>query len=136
MIELMRGKYMDIVSVASQLGKIASVKNIEPNVYEIITGAKINARTPIKMFLLEDSSGTIKFSDKKNTLKYMNQLYELKSPDVKNCISSVVKLYGFSIVSGELFATLRSEDSLRETFFNYIICVGQLANMYAFFDKP
>ena len=126
---------MDIVSIANKLGKIASVKNIGANEYEIVTGAKINARNPIKIYLVEDS-GVIKLSDKKNTLKYMNTLYELKAPDVKNCISAVVKIYGFSIVSGELFATVRSEESVKELMYNYIICVGQLANMYAFFDKP
>ena len=126
---------MDIVSLANKLAKIASVKNTAANEYEIVTGAKINSKTPIKIFLIE-SEGSIKFSDKKSTLKYMNQLYELKAPDVKNCISAVIKLYGFSIVSGELLATLRSESSLKEVFYNYIICVGQLANMYAFFDKP
>ena len=87
------------------------------------------------MYLVEDA-GTLKFSDKKNTLKFMNTLYELKSPDVKNCIAAVVKIYGFSIVSGELFATIRSEESIKETFYNFIICIGQLVNMYAFFDKP
>ena len=127
---------MDIVSIASKLGKIASVKNsVATGEYEIVTGAKINARNPIKMYLVEDA-GTLKFSDKKNTLKFMNTLYELKSPDVKNCIAAVVKIYGFSIVSGELFATIRSEESVKETFYNFIICIGQLVNMYAFFDKP
>ena len=66
----------------------------------------------------------------------MNTLYELKAPDVKNCISAVVKIYGFSIVSGELLATIRSEEGIKELLYNYIICIGQLANMYAFFDKP
>lgn len=126
---------MDIVSIANKLGKIATVKNIGVNEYEIVTGAKINSRNPIKIYLV-DEDGVLKLSDKKNTLKFMNTLYELKSPDVKNCISAVVKIYGFSIVSGELFATIRSEEGIKELLYNYIICVGQLANMYAFFDKP
>lgn len=126
---------MDIVSLASKISKFATIKNTNADEYEIITGAKINSKTPIKMYLINDN-GTYKLSDKKNTLKFMNQLYELKSIDVKNCIASVIKIYGFSIVSGELFATIRSEESLKETFYNFIICIGQLANMYAFFDKP
>ena len=125
---------MEIVSIANKLSKIATVKNTDANEYEIITGAKINSKTPIKIFLVEEN-GIIKFTDKKNTLKFMNQLYELKSLDVKNCISAVIKIYGFSIVSGELFATIRSELSVKEILYNYIICVGQLVNMYAFFDE-
>lgn len=126
---------MDIVSLASKISKLATVKNTNADEYEIITGAKINSKTPLKIYLINDN-GTYKLSDKKTTLKYMNQIYELKSLDVKNCIASVIKIYGFSINSGELLATIRSEESLKETFYNFIICVGQLANMYAFFDKP
>ena len=125
---------MDIVKIANKLNKIATVKNLDKNEYEIITGAKIDDKNPIKMFLIE-KDGQIKFSDKKSTLKFMNELYELKSQDVKNCISAVIKIYGFSIKSGELFANISSEIKLLETFYNYIICIGQLANMYAFFDK-
>lgn len=126
---------MDIVDFANKLGKIATVKNTAKNEYEIITGAKINSKNPIKIYLVEGGNA-VKLSDKKATLKFMNQIYELKSIDVKNCIASVLKIYGFSVVSGELFATIRSEASMKETFYNFIICIGQLANMYAFFDKP
>lgn len=126
---------MDIVNLASKLNKIATVKNVDKDTYEIITGAKINAKNPIKIYLVLDGD-SVKFSDKKSTLKYMNQLYELKSPDVKNCIAAVLKIYGFTIISGEMFANIRSEESLKETLYNFIICIGQLANMYAFFDKP
>ena len=126
---------MDIISVANKLNKITNVKNIDKNTYEIITGAKINSKTSIKMYLIEEPDG-IKISDKKNTLKYMNNLYELKAPDVKSCIMSVLRIYGFSISSGELIATIKDESNLLEVFYNYIICVGQLVNMYAFFDQP
>lgn len=125
---------MDIVNIAAKLENIATVKNIGKNEYEIVTGAKIDSKTPIIINLIQENN-KIKFSDKKNTLKYMNQVYELKSLDVKNCISAVIKIYGFSIVSGELLAIIPSEAKLKEVFYNYIICIGQLANMYAFFDK-
>lgn len=125
---------MDIVNIAAKLGNMATVKSIGKNEYEIVTGAKIDSKTPIIINLIQEND-KIKFSDKKNTLKYMNQVYELKSLDVKNCISAVIKIYGFSIVSGELLATIPSEAKLKEVFYNYIICIGQLANMYAFFDK-
>lgn len=126
---------MDIVKIANALSKIATVKNVDKDVYEIVTGAKINNKTPIKMYLIVDNN-EVKISDKKLTLKYMNQMYELKSLDVKNCIAAVVKIYGFTIVSGELLATINSEENLKEIFYNFIICIGQLVNMYAFFDKP
>lgn len=126
---------MDIVTVVNELSKVAKIKKVSNNEYEIITEAKINSKTPIKMFLYNTEDGVM-FGDKKHTLKYMNSLYELKSPDVKGCIASVVKIYGFSITAGELLADIVGEKYILETFYNFIICVGQLANMYAFFDKP
>lgn len=126
---------MDIVSVANKLGKITTVKNTDKNEFELVTGAKINSKTPVRIYLKEEN-GSIKLSDNKETLKFMNKIYELKSLDVKNCIASVIKIYGFSIISGELVAILKSEETLKETFYNFIICIGQLANMYAFFDAP
>ena len=125
---------MDISNVVKTLSKIATVKNTKKEEFEIITGAKIDPNNPIKIYLINDNN-VIKFCDKKNTLKYMNNIYELKSLDVKNCIASVLKIYGFSVNSGELFATIKSENSIEETFYNFIICIGQLCNMYAFFDK-
>ena len=35
-------------------------------------------------------------------MKYMNDMYDLKSSDVKMCISNVLKIYAFSINSGIL----------------------------------
>lgn len=126
---------MDIVTIASKLSQVAELKKIDENEYEVITDAKINGKSPIKMYLSIGRNGVM-LGDKKNTLKYMNQMYELKSPDVKGCIAAVIKIYGFTIVSGELVASIKTDKIAVETFYNFIICVGQLANMYAFFDKP
>lgn len=126
---------MDIVEAVEKLSKVAKLKKVEQNEYEIITDAKIDSKTPIKMFLRKTDTGLV-MCDNKHTLKFMNNIYELKSLDVKGCIASVIKIYGFSILSGELIANLTNPKTIMETFYNYIICVGQLANMYAFFDKP
>lgn len=126
---------MDIIATINKLSQVAKIKKIGNDEYEILTEAKIDHKTPVKMYLY-NKNGVLSLGDKKTTLKYMNNYYELKSPDVKGCIASVVKIYGFLIVSGELVANIKSEQSVLETFYNFIICVGQLANMYAFFDKP
>lgn len=126
---------MDIIKISSMLGKVSNIKKISDNEYEIVTGAKINSKTPIKIFL-KNQDGQLILGDNKNTLKYMNNIYELKSNDVKNCIGGVIKLYNFSIVSGELTAPVLSEKNVLETLYNFIICVGQLANMLVFFDQP
>ena len=126
---------MNIENGVSKLKNIAEIQKVSDNEYELITGAKIAPKVAIQMNIVEEN-GVVKFTDKKSTLKYMNNLYELKSVDVKNCIAAVIKVYGFSISSGELVGIVKSEDSLVETFYNFIICIGQLANMYVFFDKP
>lgn len=126
---------MDMSSIVAKLKKIAEVKKIADNEYEIVTGAKITPKDPVQISVVQENN-VIKFTDKKSTLKYMNGLYELKSADVKNCISAVIKIYGFSVASGELVGAIRSEENLFETFYNFVICIGQLANMYVFFDKP
>ena len=126
---------MDIKKLVSILKEVAEVNKINDNEYEVVTQAKITSKNPIKIYLVNDNF-SIKLVDKKNTLKYMNKIYELKSNDVKNCISAVIKLYGFMISSGELVGIVRSEESLLEMLYNFIICVGQLTNMYVFFDKP
>lgn len=125
---------MNIESLAKQLSLVAKVTKLKGDEYEIDTGAKINGKA-VKFYLSSNYS-IISFTDKKSTLKQMNQIYELKSPDVTNCIAAVIKLYGFSILSGQLVASLKSESDLISTYYNYIICMGQLINMHAFFDKP
>lgn len=121
-------------TLIAQLKNSIEIKKINDSQVEILTGAKINNQK-ISVYLKEEA-GTIRLSDNKNTLRYMSNLYELKSPDVKNCIGSVIKIYGFSIASGELIANIKSENAFMETFYNFILCIGQLANMYAFFDNP
>ncbi len=85
---------------------------------------------------LEERSGKVFLTDNKSTLKYMNDLYELSSTDVKMCISNVLKIYGFSISGGTLLAEIPNENTFMDKFFDFIMCIGQLSNMFAFFDKP
>ncbi|MBE7082929.1 MAG: hypothetical protein E7378_04600 [Clostridiales bacterium] len=126
---------MDIKQIVEKLSEIAVVKQNSAKEYEIITAAKINGKTPIRIYLTTNGD-VCNLSDKKNTLKYMNNIYELASTDVKNCISAVVRLYGFAVKAGELVATLKDAAYAAEIFYNFIICVGQLANMLVFFDQP
>ena len=126
---------MDIVSIVEQLSKVAKLKKVSNDEYEIVTDAKIDSKTPIKIFLRKTENGVV-MCEKKNTLKFMNNIYELKSLDVKGCIAAVIRIYGFTIASGELISNDITPKNVLETFYHFIICVGQLANMYAFFDKP
>jgi len=126
---------MDILNYVDLFSTVAKVKKVTADEYEIITEAKINSKTPIKIYLCKENENIV-LKDNKNTLKYMNKIYELNSVDVRDCIASVIKIYKFTIQSGSLVASLNSLNNSLEVFYNFIICCAQLANMYAFFDKP
>ena len=126
---------MNISEISKVLGGVCKVNAISINEYEVITTAVFSNGDPIKMYILEENNRWY-FSDRKETLKYMNEVYDLKAPDVKHCITAVIKIYGFSIVAGCLRAEITDTATLGNKFFDYIMCIGQLTNMYAFFDKP
>ena len=105
------------------------------NVFKIDTGATFINGKEIYLFI-EQKNDKCYLTDNKITMKYMNDMYDLKSSDVKMCISNVLKIYGFSITSGILNVEIPSLDTLPDKVFDMIMCIAQLANMFAFFDKP
>ena len=77
----------------------------------------------------------IVLTDNKTALKFMNELYELKSIDVKKCINDILKLYNFNLSKGEIYSEV-SINNLKARAMELIICISQLVNMYVFFDNP
>ena len=126
---------MNISAINNALDKLCKIKAISMNEYEIETNAVFANGDAIKIYLTQENNRWF-LTDKKETLKYMNEVYDLKAPDVKHCITAVIKIYGFSILAGSLRGELTEEATIAHKFFDYIMCIGQLANMYAFFDKP
>jgi hypothetical protein len=108
---------------------------LTPTTWKVVSDATFLNGNEI-VVLLENRDGNWFFTDGKETLKYMNELYELKSPDVKMCIANILKIYGFSITSGFLTAPIANLSTFMDKYFDMIMCIGQLANMFAFFDKP
>ena len=105
------------------------------NEWQVKTGAKFENGKSIEIYLIKEGKKWY-LTDRKSTLKYMNSVYDLKSNDVKSCIMSVIKIYGFYISGGELCCELENENEVQKQVFDFIMCISQLANMYAFFDKP
>lgn len=108
---------------------------ISPTTWKVASDATFLNGNEIMVFL-ENRNGNWFYTDGKETLKYMNELYELKSADVKMCVSNILKIYGFSITSGYLTAPIPNASVMMDKYFDMIMCIGQLANMFAFFDKP
>ena len=126
---------MNISDFNKAFNGLCRVRAISMNEYEVETYANFANGEPIKVHIVSENNKWY-FTDKKETLKYMNELYDLKAPDVKHCITAVIKIYVFSVVAGCLKAEITDESVIASRFFDYVMCIGQLANMYAFFDKP
>lgn len=108
---------------------------ISANEYEIKTTGTFPTGEELKIYLVKEGDSWF-LTDKKNTLKYMNNVYDLKATDVKSCISAVIKIYGFTITAGNLRAEIIDEVDFSSKILDYIMCIGQLTNMYVFFDQP
>ncbi len=126
---------MTISDINMAIATVFEVSPVTLNEWEIKTKANFQNGESIKIFIVNEKNNWY-LTDNKTTLKYMNNIYDLKAPDVKSCIASVIRIYGFNITAGALKANIEDEVSLQSKIFDYIMCVGQLANMYAFFDKP
>lgn len=74
-------------------------------------------------------------TDNKNTLRYMNTLYQLTAKDVKDCINEVVHHYKFKIDKGEILGPI-TKINAKKRFNEFLICTTTLANMFIFFDQP
>lgn len=126
---------MTISDVNISVSKMFEISPTGLNEWEVKTKAVFQNGEEIKIYLVNEKNSWY-ITDKKNTLKYMNDVYDLKAPDVKSCIAAVIKIYGFSITAGTLKANVIDEVDLQTKIFDYLMCIGQLVNMYAFFDKP
>ncbi len=126
---------MDIAQIENSFKEVTDIRKTAPNEWRIFSDATFTDGKSIEIYVTEIDKKWY-YTDKKQTLKYMNELYELKSPDVQSCMKNVLKIYGFSLKAGAIFAEIPSPSTIKEKYFDMIMCIAQLANMYAFFDEP
>lgn len=107
---------------------------IDKNFAEIKTGLEFKKSIAVRIFLKKVQDKYI-LSDNKNTLRYMNTLYNLSSKDVIQCVNDIVKQYKFRINKGEIFGEI-TQANVKQRFLEMIICAQTLANMFIFFDEP
>lgn len=117
------------------LSKMFQVEKISDKQSRIVSDAKFFDGSPLELILLEEG-GEMVLSDNKSTLKYMNKLYELTAPDVKKCISLIMKAFNFKMRGGEIIASVPTAAKLPETILSLMQCCTQMSNMFIFFDKP
>lgn len=126
---------MKIEQLLEKANSAITITQKAPMLWQIESEATFLNGDEIIVFLKHENDAWF-LTDEKETLKYMNEYYDLKSSDVKMCISNILKIYGFSIKSATLIAPIKDETVFMDRYFDFIMCVGQLSNMFAFFDKP
>lgn len=107
---------------------------IDNNFVEIKTNLEFKKSVPVRVFLKKVNENFY-ISDNKNTLRYMNTIYNLSSKDVIQCINDIVNHYRFKIDKGEISGEINAENAKRR-FLDFIVCCQSLANMFIFFDDP
>lgn len=126
---------MTIEEAKEKLGSAINLVPVSSETWKITSQATFLNGNEIVVYL-EHKNDKWLLTDGKETLKYMNELYELKSADVKMCVSNILKIYGFNISAGQLTAPVADAKTFMDKYFDFIMCIGQLSNMFAFFDKP
>lgn len=127
---------MELKELSEQLKNAITTKRINENEYQIQTKLFFSDETPYEIYLMQDKNGNRILTDKRRTLRYMDDFYELESEDVKSSIAEILDLYGVKVYQKALVLKLQENDDIVTMFNEFIQCIGQLINMYVFFDKP
>lgn len=127
---------MELKQLAENIKNSITTKRINDNEYQIQTNLFFSDDTPYSVFLMQDKNGNKILTDKRKTLEYMDDFYELDSNDVKSSIASILDIYGMKIYQKALVKKLQPTDDISTIYFEFVSCISQLVNMYVFFNKP
>lgn len=127
---------MELKELSEQIKNSITAKRINENEYQFQTNLFFSDDTPYEIYLMQDKNGNRILTDKRRTLKYMDEFYELDSDDVKTSISSILEIYGIKLYQNALVQKLKETDDIATSYFEFVSCITQLVNMYVFFDKP
>lgn len=126
---------MELQELSEQIKNSITTKKINENEYQIQSNLFFSDDTPFEVYLMKDQKGNRILTDKRRTMKYMDEFYELSFDDVKTSISSIIDLYGIKLYRDALVYKLQEKDNISTAYFEFVCCIGQLINMYVFFDK-
>lgn len=127
---------MELKQLAENIKNSITTKRINDNEFQIQTNLFFSDDTPYSVFLMQDKNGNKILTDKRKTLEYMDDFYELDSNDVKSSIASILDIYGMKIYQKALVKKLQPTDDISTIYFEFVSCISQLVNMYVFFNKP
>ncbi|MDD4815596.1 MAG: hypothetical protein PHQ62_00445 [Clostridia bacterium] len=126
---------MDIAKITKNFGNAFEVKKITESLIQIQTSVNFPNGKPIVLFLEKQENIWI-LNDKKQILKFMNEMYVLDAKDIKNCIKSVLLINKAKMKSGLMFLEIPNEDSVPTKVLEFLMFTAQLVNMRAFFEEP
>ncbi|MDD2445294.1 MAG: hypothetical protein PHX09_00520 [Clostridia bacterium] len=126
---------MNLKTIINSLKNIITVKQLNNNEFQLTTLANYPNKQPIVIYLQKVNNEWI-LVDKKEILKFMNNIYDLSSAEVKGCINNVIKVYNFKMQGGVLIADSINETNLAQKVLYFTMCIAQLINMYPFFESP
>ena len=121
-------------SLLENISKSFETIKIDNNFVEIKTNLEFKKSLPVRVFL-KKVDDKFYISDNKNTLRYMNTIYNLSRKDVIQCINDTINHYRFRVSKGELLGEITAQNAKRR-FLEFIVCCQTLANMFIFFDDP
>ena len=75
---------MLINDINRSMTTLVDLSPLSPTLWQVNTDASFPNGEQIKVYI-ENENGNWYFTDRKNTLQYMNEIYDLKATDVKNC---------------------------------------------------
>lgn len=125
---------MDLNKINSAIINSFKIKQLSATEYQLITAVTYPNKQPIVLFIQKVGNGWL-MTDKKQTLKQMNEIFDLKSKDVKKCINNIITTYDFKMQSGILLTEV-NESNIAQKIINFLMCISGLVNMYVFFDEP
>jgi hypothetical protein len=125
---------MELTSINSAITNSIKVKQLSKTEFQLTTCVSYPNKQPIILFIQKIGSNWL-MTDKKQTLKQMNSIFDLKSKDVKKCINNIITAYAFKMQSGILLTEI-DELNLSKKLIEFLMCISQLVNMYVFFDEP
>ena len=121
-------------TLLDNLSKEFETIKIDKTFIEIKTNLEFKKGINLRVFIKKIEDKYI-LTDNKNTLRYMNTLYNLSSKDVIQCVNDIVNHYKLRIDKGEIFGEV-TENNIKRKFLEFISCLEMLANMFLFFDEP
>ena len=120
--------------ILSEINSPNNLIKVDNSFTEIKTNVEFKKGIFNRIFIKKDGDKFF-ITDNKNTLRFMNTMYQLNAKDVKDCINDIVHHYQFSIVKGEIVGPI-TKSNAKKRFNEFLICTTTLANMFIFFDNP